>query len=216
MVTTEHGKRRLLLLIMLTALIAGALITLSHEFSRERIAANERARLLASLHEIIDPTMYDNDIEASRRFVTSPDLFGTSEPIEVFLATTNDSPVAAVFSTIAPLGYNGPINLLVGITVDGTVTGVRVTRHRETPGLGDAIEIARSNWIEGFSATRLDAPVLADWRVTKDGGHFDSITGATVTPRVIVEAVRNALIYVRDYGPELFSSIPTADTDADQ
>lgn len=216
MATTEHSKPRVLLLLALTALIAGALITLSHELSRERIAANQRARLLATLHEIIDPTMFDNDIEASRRFVTSADLLGTSEPIEVFLATANGRPVAAVFSSVAPLGYNGPINLLVGVTLDGTVTGVRVTRHRETPGLGDAIEIARSNWIEDFSATRLDAPMLADWRVTKDGGHFDSITGATVTPRVIVEAVRNTLIYVRDYGPELFSTVPTADTDADQ
>jgi len=216
MATTEQGKRRLLLLITLTALIAGVLITLSHELSRERIAANQRERLLATLHEIIDPTLHDNDIEASRRFVTSADLLGTTEPIEVFLATDNGRPVAAVFSTVARLGYNGPINLLVGVTVDGTVTGVRVTRHRETPGLGDAIEIARSTWIDGFSATRLDAPVLADWRVTKDGGHFDSITGATVTPRVIVEAVRNTLIYVRDYGPELFSPIPTADSNADQ
>ena len=213
MAMIEPGKRRALLLITLTALIAGSLITLSDELSRERIAANQRTRLLATLHEVIDPALYDNDLEASRRFVTSADLLGTSEPVEVFLATANGEAVAALFSTVAPRGYNGPINLLVGVTIDGRITGVRVTRHRETPGLGDAIEIGKSDWIEGFSATSLDAPALADWRVTKDGGYFDSITGATVTPRVIVEAVRNTLTYVRDYGEELFADLPAADSD---
>lgn len=208
MAMIEHGKRRALLLITLTALVAGTLLTLSDELSRERIAANQRARLLATLHEVIDPALFDNDLEASRRFVRSPDLLGTGEAVEVFIATANGEPVAAVFSTVAPRGYNGPINLLVGVSVDGTVTGVRVTRHRETPGLGDAIEIGKSDWIEGFSAKTLDSPALPDWRVSKDGGQFDSITGATVTPRVIVEAVRNTLIYVRDYGNELFAELP--------
>lgn len=213
MATIEPSKRRALLLITLTALIAGSLITLSDELSRERIAANQRVRLLATLHEVIDPALYDNDLESSRRFVTSPDLLGTNDPVEVFIATADGKAVAALFSTVAPRGYNGPINLLVGVTVDGRITGVRVTRHRETPGLGDAIEIDKDDWIESFSATTLDAPVLADWRVTKDGGYFDSITGATVTPRVIVEAVRNTLIYVRDYGDELFADLPVAQSD---
>jgi electron transport complex protein RnfG len=211
--TIEHGKRRALLLITLTALIAGSLMTLSDELSRDRIAANQRMRLLATLNEVIDPALYDNDLAANRRFVTSADLLGTSEPVEVFIATADGEAVAALFSTVAPRGYNGPINLLVGVTVDGTVTGVRVTRHRETPGLGDAIEISKSAWIDGFSATSLSSPALVDWRVTKDGGHFDSITGATVTPRVIVEAVRNTLIYVRDYGNELFADLPAAQND---
>jgi electron transport complex protein RnfG len=211
--TIEHGKRRALLLITLTALIAGSLMTLSDELSRDRIAANQRMRLLATLNEVIDPALYDNDLAANRRFVTSADLLGTSEPVEVFIATADGEAVAALFSTVAPRGYNGPINLLVGVTVDGTVTGVRVTRHRETPGLGDAIEISKSAWIDGFSATSLNSPALVDWRVTKDGGHFDSITGATVTPRVIVEAVRNTLIYVRDYGNELFADLPAAQND---
>ena len=216
MATIEHGKRKALLLITLSALIAGTLITLSDELSRERIAANQRARLLATLHEVIDPALYDNDLETSRRYVTSPDLLGTNEPVEVFVATADGEAVAALFSTVAPRGYNGPINLLVGVTVDGTITGVRVTSHRETPGLGDAIEIGKSDWIEGFSTTSLDSPAAADWRVSKDGGYFDSITGATVTPRVIVEAVRNTLIYVRDYGDELFADYSESQSDVQQ
>ncbi len=213
MAMIEPGRRRALLLITLAALVAGTLITLSDELSRERIAANQRARLLATLHEVIDPALFDNDLEASRRYVTSPDLLGTNEPVEVFIATQNGEAVAALFSTVAPRGYNGPINLLVGVTVDGTITGVRVTSHRETPGLGDVIEIGKSDWIEGFSATSLSSPAIADWRVSKDGGYFDSITGATVTPRVIVEAVRNTLIYVRDYGNELFAELPDSQSD---
>ena len=212
----ETSKPGTLALITLTAISAGALITVSHELSRERIAENQRERLLATLHEVIDPASYDNDLEASRRLVSAPDLLGTNEPVEVFLATAGGEPVAALISSVAPRGYNGPIDLLVGVTVDGTITGVRVTRHRETPGLGDAIEIAKSDWIEGFAGTSLDAPATADWRVTKDGGYFDSITGATVTPRVIVEAVRNTLIYVRDYGDELFASLPTDEIDVSE
>ena len=214
MAMIEPGKRRALLLITLSALIAGLLITLSDELSRERIAANQRARLLATLHEVIDPALYDNDLEASRRYVTSPDLLGTDEPVEVFIATANGIAVAALFSTVAPRGYNGPINLLVGVTVDGVVTGVRVTSHRETPGLGDAIEINKSPWIEGFFSTSLESPAMGDWRVAKDGGYFDSITGATVTPRVIVEAVRNTLIYMRNYGDQLFADLPDTQNDA--
>jgi electron transport complex protein RnfG len=182
------------------------LITASFELSRERIVANQRAQLLATLHEVLAPDSYDNDLEASRQLIVAPELLGTREPVEVFVATRIGQPVAALFTSIAPRGYNGPIELLVGVAKDGTVTTVRVTQHRETPGLGDAIERDRSNWIEGFTGRRLDAPVLANWRVRKDGGEFDAITGATVTPRAIVEAVRNTLIYFRDNSDSLFET----------
>jgi electron transport complex protein RnfG len=158
------------------------------------------------VHEVLAPDSYDNDLEASRQLIVARDLLGTREPVEVFVATRIGQPVAALFTSIAPRGYNGPIELLVGVAKDGTVTAVRVTQHRETPGLGDAIERDRSNWIEGFTGRRLDAPVLANWRVCKDGGEFDAITGATVTPRAIVEAVRNTLIYFRDNSDSLFET----------
>ena len=99
-------------------------------------------------------------------------------------------------------GYNGNIELLAGIRSDGTLLGVRVTRHKETPGLGDAIEAEKSDWILGFSGKSLGRPATAQWTVERDGGAFDQFTGATITPRAVVEAVRDALAYFeanRDY-----------------
>jgi electron transport complex protein RnfG len=206
MATTDNTRFSALVTVTLVAIVAGVLITASFELSRERIVANQRAQLLATLHEVLAPDSYDNDLEASRQLIVAPELLGTREPVEVFVATRIGQPVAALFTSIAPRGYNGPIELLVGVAKDGTVTAVRVTQHRETPGLGDAIERDRSNWIEGFTGRRLDAPVLANWRVRKDGGEFDAITGATVTPRAIVEAVRNTLIYFRDNSDSLFET----------
>jgi electron transport complex protein RnfG len=212
--TTERRKVVAVVFMTLVAGLAGGLIALSHELSRERIAANQRERLLTSLQEVLDSVTFDNDLEASQRTVVAPDLLGSEDPVEIYLATNHGRPVATVFSSVAPRGYNGPINLLVGIAIDGRITGVRVTAHRETPGLGDAIEVGKSSWITGFTGTSLDQPALADWRVAKDGGYFDAITGATVTPRAITEAVRNTLIYFRDHKATLFASAREDSIDA--
>ncbi|MDX1561931.1 MAG: RnfABCDGE type electron transport complex subunit G, partial [Gammaproteobacteria bacterium] len=113
-------------------------------------------------------------------------------------------PEAAVFASVAPDGYNAPIYLLIGISMaTDRVTGVRVVSHRETPGLGDLIEIGKSDWILQFNGTRVDDPPAEDWAVVKDEGVFDSITGATVTPRAVIEAVRNTLIYFDTYRSDL-------------
>ncbi|HEX9875454.1 MAG TPA: electron transport complex subunit RsxG [Gammaproteobacteria bacterium] len=195
-----------LALVVVVTAIAGLLISVSHELSRERIEENRRARLRDTLHQVIDPASHDNDLEASRRLVVAPDLLGTSGRVEVFVASLRGRPVAALFATVAPRGYSGPIQLLVGVAADGSLTGVRVLSHRETPGLGDAIEIGKSAWIEGFRGASLADPAPADWAISKHGGEFDSITGATVTPTAVIEAVRDTLIYFRDHKDELFSA----------
>jgi electron transport complex protein RnfG len=197
--------------VAVVAVIGGGLIGLSHELSRDRIAENQRARLRDTLHQVLDPAAHDNDLEASRRRVVAPELLGTAEPVDVFIATLRGEPVAALFATVAPRGYSGPIELLVGVATDGSVTGVRVLSHRETPGLGDAVELRRSAWIEQF--TGMDSARLgpAGWAVSKRGGHFDSITGATVTPTAVIEAVRDTLIYFRANRDALFAPVPQTD-----
>ena len=92
-------------------------------------------------------------------------------------------------------GYSGPINLLVAVNVDGTLSGVRVVSHKETPGLGDKIETNKDDWILGFVGKSLSNPSEALWKVRKDGGEFDQFTGATITPRAVVNAVREVLKY---------------------
>ncbi len=193
------------------AISAAALVSGSYEISHERIEANRQERLLQSLHQVLDPADHDNDLTQGRLSVRNLELLGSADPADVFIATREGQPVAALFSSVAPRGYNGPIRLLIGIATDGTVTGVRVTSHSETPGLGDAIEIEESPWIFGFDGVSLASPQTADWSVNRDGGAFDSITGATVTARAIVTSVRNTLLYFQRHRSELFDNPSTID-----
>jgi electron transport complex protein RnfG len=116
--------------------------------------------------------------------------------------------LAVLLGAVAPDGYSGAIRLLVAVGTDGRVIGVRVLEHRETPGLGDFIETRRSDWIHGFAGRSLGDPPPAGWQVRKDGGEFDQFTGATVTPRAVVRAVRNALTYFDRHRTELLAQPP--------
>jgi electron transport complex protein RnfG len=113
--------------------------------------------------------------------------------------------VAAIISTVAPQGYNGNIYLLVAIRYSGKLAGVRVVKHRETPGLGDAIDEKRSDWISSFDNKSLQNPAPKDWKVKRDGGVFDQFTGATITPRAVVDAVYKTLQYFEKHRDELFT-----------
>ena len=202
---------RAILAVAVIAVCAAGLISASHQISAGRIERNIAERLMQSLHEVLDPSLYDNDLLRSQAPVIDPDLLGTTDPVQVFLATRNGEPAAAIFASVAPRGYNGAIDLLIGIDAAGVVRGVRVTDHRETPGLGDQIEISISNWITGFDGTSLAEPPLPQWAVTADGGRFDAFTGATVTPRAVVQAVRDTLIYFDEHKTELFERAAAAE-----
>lgn len=183
-------------LVAAIATAAALLVTASWELSRERIEANERARLLASLSSVLDQDLLDRDLEPVLIQAHDPELLGSDEPIDVFVPVDGTDPLAAIFASVAPDGYNAPIELLIGIAIpSGRITGVRVVRHRETPGLGDLIEIRKTDWILQFDGTTVNDPPAPAWAVTKDDGEFDSITGATVTPRAVVRAVYNTLLY---------------------
>ena len=192
------------IILLLFALIGTALVVTTFDNTRERIAANERATLLRKLHQLITPEQHDNVLLEDILLVTDKTLLGTSKPVTVYRARKATQPVALVITPVAPDGYSGSIKLLVGINVDGTLSGVRVVAHRETPGLGDAIDETRSDWIHIFDNKSLENPPLAHWKVKKDGGEFDQLTGATITPRALVKAVRQALLYYRDNQEALF------------
>jgi electron transport complex protein RnfG len=205
--------RALLTILLVTAIAAGAtaLVTISWDFSAERIAANERARLLASLSSVLDPGLLERDLDPVLIDAFDPELLGSDEPIDVFLPVDGSAPLAAIFTSVAPDGYNAPIRLLIGISVQtGRVTGVRVVSHRETPGLGDLIDIEKSDWIRQFDGKRIDDPPAAAWAVVMDDGEFDSITGATVTPRAVIRAVHNTLLYFEAHREELLSRARSA------
>jgi len=171
----------------------------------EQVAYNKRQYTLNKLHEIISPSALDNDLERDTIQVTDPRL-GTTKPMLVYRARKDGKPVAAIIHSIAPDGYSGNIEMLVGIRADGTLLGVRVVEHQETPGLGDAIDIRKSNWIRQFENRSLKRPEPKNWKVKRDGGAFDQITSATITSRAVVKAVYNTLQYFKEHRQELFKN----------
>ena len=195
-------------LLFLFAVIGVGLVAYTYDNTAERIADNERKALLRSINELIPADQYDNDIFHDILLVPGNDLLGTDKIVSVYRARKQGWPVAAVLSVIAPDGYNGDIKLLVAIKLDGTLSGVRVVSHHETPGLGDGIEIERSDWILGFNNRSLSNPATLQWKVKRDGGVFDQFTGATITPRAVVKAVHKALLYFQMRHQRLFTQEP--------
>lgn len=196
--------------LLLFALVGTLLVAMTYEGTREQIAANEREALLRKLNMLVPPERYDNAIFEDTTRVINDHLLGTTEPVTVYRARRGGKPVALVITPVAPDGYSGSIRLLVGVNLDGSLAGVRILAHRETPGLGDKIEAERSDWILNFDGRSLGNPPLEAWRVMRDGGAFDQFTGATITPRAVVKAVRNSLIYYRDNHEALFAGTEPA------
>ena len=196
---------RTALLLGLFAIIGTGLVAYTFDITKQPIADSERKALLRSLHALVTPGSHDNDLFTDVLKMTNRDLLGTSAPVRVFRARREGNPVAVVIETVAPDGYGGNIFLLVGIRHDASLLGVRVSKHKETPGLGDAIERERSDWITGFNNKSLTNPAASGWRVRKDGGEFDQFTGATITPRAVVKAVHRALQFYQAQGDTLFA-----------
>jgi len=200
----KHMSRSALIL-ALFALVGTGLVAVIFTETEEPIANAEKEYMLRSLHSVIKSELHDNDIFTDYIEVDSKDLLGTGKPVPVFRARKNGQPTALAITTIAQEGYVGPIKLLVGIDTMGTIIGVRVLAHRETPGLGDAIDEKRSNWIFGFEGHSLTNPESNKWRVRRDGGVFDQFTGATITPRAVVKAIHQSLIFFEKNKERLFS-----------
>ena len=193
------------LLLAAFAVVGVAMVALTWRETAPQIAENERHVLMSRLNDVLPPEAHDNNLLDDAITVQDAERLGTVAPVTVYRAYKDGEPAAALFSTVAPDGYSGEIRLLVGVSADGVVTGVRVLAHKETPGLGDYIEIERSDWITGFAQTSLGDPPLEDWDVKRYGGAFDQFTGATITPRAVVRAVKNTLIYFREHRDEIFA-----------
>ncbi len=192
----------------LFGMIGSGLVATVQSLTAERIAKNHEAARLRRLNEVIPPERYDNEILEDVITVHDKAL-AKKYKVHIYRARKQGKPVAAVFETVAPEGYAGPIKLLVGINADGTIAGVRVIQHQETPGLGDAIEVERSNWILGFNHKSLNNPQLSQWGVKRDGGAFDQFTGATITPRLVVKSIKQSLLYFSSHQDTIFATART-------
>ncbi len=177
------------------AAICTALVAVTYTATADRIEANEQAWLERSLQPALSGLFFDSNVTESIITIPPPHDLPGSEAATVYRVYAEDAPVAALFVVSARDGYAGPIRLLIGVEVDGTITGVHVLEHRETPGLGDRVESGKSDWVKQFDGRSLVDPAPAGWTIKRDGGQFDQLTGASVTPRAIVKAIRDTLLY---------------------
>ena len=191
--------------ILIAFTIAGTgLLAYTFDLTRETIAASEEREKLALITQALPPNLFDNDLIADAVPLPATEDLGTTAPSLVYRATLKGAPTALVFETIAPDGYSGQIKMLVAVRANGELAGVRVVSHKETPGLGDYIDAAKSNWIKIFDGASLAKIRTDDWKVKKDGGQFVSTSGATITPRAVVKAVHKTLVYFEKEGGPLF------------
>lgn len=187
------------------AIVGTALLAATYLVTRPIIAETEKQAKLALIGQILPKDLYDNDILRDAAQLPPAKELGNSEPTPVYRAVREGKPSAAVLEVIAPDGYSGKIRMIVAIKADGQVSGVRVVSHNETPGLGDYIEIAKNSWIRIFEGKSLASYQDQDWKVKKDGGRFEHMAGATVTPRAVVKAVHKSLKYFAQNRDRIFS-----------
>ncbi|KFX68718.1 electron transporter RnfG [Pseudomonas taeanensis MS-3] len=194
------------LVLGLFAITTVGLVALVQQATASRIATSEREAQVRALTEILPTDSYDNHLLDNPIQVHDPILLGNKRPQPAYIALKDGQPSALILRVTAPDGYGGAIQLLVGIRADGQLAGVRALSHKETPGLGDKIELAKSQWIRSFEGKSLSDPNEDGWAVKKDRGSFDQFAGATITPRAVVKATHKALQYFDAHKKELFAA----------
>ncbi|WP_144207367.1 electron transport complex subunit RsxG [Shewanella donghaensis] len=194
------------LILALFALCCTGLVATVNYLTADKIIEQQRKQLTSVLQQIIPASMHDNALNDNCIEVMDKALLGTEKPLSAYIANVDNNPVAIAIETVAPDGYNGDIKLIIGVDNNNTLLGVRTLEHQETPGLGDKIDLRKSDWVLGFSGLffNTDDKPLA---VKKDGGDIDQFTGATITPRAYVKAINNALIYVEKNRETLYNTI---------
>jgi len=187
------------------ALLATALVSVTHLLTKDKIIEQQQKELLKVLNQVIPAQSHDNELYKNCTAITNEQYLGTSAPMPAYIAEKADEPTGVAIEAIAPDGYNGAIKIIVGLNMEGVVTGVRVLSHQETPGLGDKVDTRVTDWIDSFTGQKLQGEKDPAWAVRKDGGNFDQFTGATITPRAIVKAVKNASLYFERHQQELLN-----------
>lgn len=187
------------------AAVCTALVAMTYHGTRGRIAANEQAFLEESLKPVIAGIPYEGKLSESTIVIEPPHELPGRQPVTVYRVFSDEEPVAALFIVTARDGYSGPIRLLIGIDFRGRVTRVRVLEHRETPGLGDRIDSSKSDWIDQFESASLSSTPADQWTIKPDGGAFDQLTGASITSRAVVKAVKETLLYFEGNRETIFA-----------
>jgi electron transport complex protein RnfG len=187
------------------AAIGTAILSATFFLTHDEIVKSEEAEKLKLITQIVPPSIFDNDIIQDTLTIATDPLLGNSGNTVAYRARLKGEPSAVIVEAVSPDGYSGRINLILAVRANGELAGVRVVSHKETPGLGDYIELPKSPWIKGFDGKSREVYKDSDWKVKKDGGQFDFVAGATITPRAVVKAVNKALIYFAANRDTLFA-----------
>ncbi len=208
MIFSSIGKSSLLLGAF--ALVTTALLAFTADLTKDRITKAEREAQQKALFEIVPKTRHTNDIlsETIKVPESAWEGLGLKSGGDIYVARHTDETIAVIIPAVAPDGYSGDIRMIVGINADGSIAGVRIIDHHETPGLGDKIKLSKNKWISDFNGKSLTNPASTRWRVKKDGGDFDQFAGATITPRAVVNQIRRVLEFVDSHHDELFVKNP--------
>ena len=201
----EQEKKFSLVLfpLLFIVLIGTIILTVTHTMTREEISENNRATRLRILDSVM-PLSYNNRLYDDVIRIENSGVSGSMHPLEVFRARHNSKPIGIILIPVRAKGYSGNIELIIGLDFDGTLLGVRTLKHKESKGLGDQIDHTKSDWIKSFTSLSLDNTPVTDWAVTEDGGKIDQISGATITSRGIVNAVRKSLEFYRANRDKLY------------
>jgi len=188
------------------ALIGTAILAATFALTQDKIKESEEAAKLKLIAQIMPSNLFDNNIIQDTLKIPADELLGTEEVGTAYRARLKEKPSAVILEAIAPDGYNGKISLILAVRENGDLAGVRVVANQETPGLGDYIELTKSPWIKGFDGKSLKMFKDVDWQVKKDGGKFDYMAGATISPRAVIKAVHKALQYFAANRDKLFAA----------
>lgn len=191
----NHKTWTLPVILAVITVVTSAVLMLTHELTNDTIERQRLEARLKSLQRLLPDKLADNDVIADAVTLYEPDKLGHRKPKQLFIAKKDGRISALAIPVVARNGYSGDIELMVGVKVNGEITDVAIINHKETPGLGDLIEPNKSNWLEQFPGRSLGNPEQKNWTVKKDGGQFDQITAATITPRAVVTAIKKALLY---------------------
>ncbi|MBL0711371.1 MAG: electron transport complex subunit RsxG [Colwellia sp.] len=196
-------------ILALFAIVCTLIVGLVNELTKDKIKEQAQLQLLNTLHSIIEPSRYDNDITKDCVSFRITDINTTdhnaaahneqakSKIQTAYIARKADEVIAIAMTNTAPDGYNGNIDLIVAINMDNKISGVRVLNHKETPGLGDKVELRKSDWVTSFTNKEIESDTDKRWAVAKDNGMFDQFTGATITPRAVVKSIKQTLLYFK-------------------
>ena len=189
---------RTVLVMIIFGIIFSTILEFVHNKTNPIILKSEAEAKERLLLQVISKDLYNNDLINSFIDIKPNRRLKNMEMIKGYVARNNNEVTAVILETRAPDGYSGEIKILVGIDKNGNILGTRVIKHQETPGLGDYIDIAKSNWIKIFTFSSLENTSQSEWAVKKDQGKFDYISGATITARAVIKAINEALNYFKE------------------